>query len=394
MNLHEKPFFVVPRRPPTNFPAFFVGAGCLLLGLWAAPAQTAPILKHTFEENENGWISGTPTGTVSLTHDAKNVKAGKGALQFGYGVRKGELNVLTLPIPDGALAKAKALRFWIKTDKASPIGLSLNEKDGGHYFAAFSVPKDKWQLVELAPADFALGEGPNDPKDPNNKLDMDKVESVGLVDVAQFFANLEGDFAKLLNIGEGAHTLYLDEFTITDEVLPKTYTSADGEVRLDTFARPQLAWMAIGDVQVSRVEGKPLEGAGMQAKYHQSPLKGGAPASIAGFVKAIPVGILTGATKLIFSAASLKPAKLIVQLEEKSGGKYNTTIDLPGGPDRAEFSASLAELTAAQDSKDDNDKLDLDQVKQLVIIDVTGWFGGADTDNTLWLNNFRAVKSK
>ena len=36
----------------------------------------------------------------------------------------------------------------------------------------------------------------------------------------------------------------------------------------------------------------------------------------------------------------------------------------------------------------------MDQVNQLVVIDVTAWFGGADADNVLWLNNFRAVKSK
>ena len=57
-------------------------------------------------------------------------------------------------------------------------------------------------------------------------------------------------------------------------------------------------------------------------------------------------------------------------------------------------SATLADLTAAQDSKDNNDKLDLDQVKQLVVIDISGWVDGADADNTLWLNNFRATKSK
>ncbi len=189
-------------------------------------------------------------------------KAGKGALQFAYGVRKGELNILSLPTPDGVLAKAKAIRFWIKTDQATPITIFLNEKDGGHYHSTFTTPKDRWQVVELAPADFVLGEGPNDPKDPDNQLDMDQVESVGLIDVAQFFASAEGDFAKLLNVSEGARNLF------------------------------------------------------------------------------------------------------------------------------------LAEFTAAQDSKDDNDKLDLDQVKQLVILDVTGWFGGADADNTLWLNNFRALKSK
>ena len=43
----------------------------------------------------------------------------------------------------------------------------------------------------------------------------------------------------------------------------------------------------------------------------------------------------------------------------------------------------------AQDSKDNNNRLDLDQVKQILFFDATGILGGPVADNALWISKLR-----
>src|ERR1051325_9670415 len=97
------------------------------------------------------------------------------------------MDILLLPTPDMVLSKAKSFKFWIRTDHATPVGFTLQEKDGGRYNALFSTPKGVWQQVELSVADFQADTNKDAPKDPDGKLDMDQVEGVGIIDVAQIF---------------------------------------------------------------------------------------------------------------------------------------------------------------------------------------------------------------
>src|SRR5262249_2825038 len=110
--------------------------------------QTAPLIKAGFEENEGGWVTFGGGAKVSITHDAANVKEGKGALQYSYNIAKGEISALLLPTPDGALTKTKSIKFWIKTDHTSPLMVLLQEKEGGRYSSPLMVDQDKWQRVE------------------------------------------------------------------------------------------------------------------------------------------------------------------------------------------------------------------------------------------------------
>jgi hypothetical protein len=284
------------------------------------------------------------------------------------------------------LAKAKSISFWVKADRATPFAFTLQEKDGGRFSTVFAVQKDTWQRVEISTADLILDTGKDAPKVAIGRLDMDQVEGVALADMAQIFIQGDPAFATALGITEGKRTLNMDDFTVLPSPLAPASTLKGGEGLLDTFARPQVGWVPVGDVKLARAAGKPLDGAGLQAEYHQ------APAKFNGFIKFVSMGGLAGATKLAISAASLKPAKIVVQVEERGGGKYNTTIELPGNSGRADLTVSFADFKPAQDSKDDNNRLDLDQVTQVLFIDATGLLDNTDADNTLWINGIRAVK--
>ncbi len=359
----------------------FALTGCLS---FAFAQQAPPLLHHTFEGDQQGWMALGQNAKVSLVTDAAHVREGKSALRFDYGVSKGEFNLMLAQVPPGALEKAKSCSFWVKADYAAPLVMILQEKEGGRYTALFSVPADRWQQVELSVSDFILSGGPDDPKDPNNRLDMDQVEGIVLSDISQYFAQADAALAEAFGLKSGSHTLYLDDLRVSETALPGSFSVINGDVRLDTFARPQIGWMAVGGTRLSVVADKPLEGRALQADYRS------APGRIVAVVKPVQRGIFAGTGKLTLSMASAKPTKIILQVEERDGGKYNMVVDLPGDSEVKNLSFPFADFSPADDSRDPNNRLDLDQVHQVVFLDASGFLGVAEQENTLWINKLRA----
>jgi hypothetical protein len=353
----------------------------------AAQGQSQPFIRHSFEENEGGWTVFGPGTKVSRTTEAADVKEGKAALKLEYTIEKGTMGAMLLPTPNGELTKARAIRFWVKADYAAPVVISLQEKGNeGRYLSMFAAPAGKWQQVELSPGDFFLSEDANDPKDPNNKLDLDAVESIGVLDVAQMFAQAEPAVAAALGIKMGVHHLYLDDFSVSAEPLGPAAAVSDAEIKLDPMTRPQVSWFGIGVGSLTMASGAPLEGKSLQVDYHGAPMKP------AGFIKRFPRGKLIGMDKIVFNCASVKPAKVLVQLEERGGGKYSVMVDVPGGKTPKEISVKFSEMLEADDSKDSNGKLDLAEVQQLVLMDLLAWIEMSERDNTLWIGGLKASK--
>ena len=96
-----------------------------------------PILKHTFENGDSGWIHVGPNGAVRVTSDPANVKNGKSALEFDYEITGTGITLAALPLGTTSLAGMRALRFWLKTDSSTGIAVVLSEKTpgGGNYSA-------------------------------------------------------------------------------------------------------------------------------------------------------------------------------------------------------------------------------------------------------------------
>lgn len=361
--------------------------------VWArqeAAAQTPPppLLQHTFEQDEETWMPLGDNAKLSIARMEGQAKQGKGALQFTYSIKKGEFNALLLPVMGDTLKKAQSFRFWVWADHATPLVLALQERGSGRYLNVFSVPARTWQQVILSPSDFVLSEDANDPKDSNNKLDLDQIEGIGLIDFGQFFAQAEGEMiAKLFSIKTGEHTMLLDNFVVSEEPVSSP-SSAEGEVSLDAFARPQVGWLATGGVALSSSPGKPLDGRGMQAAYRTGR------EALSGLLKRIPRGALAGKSRLAFDVAAEKAARLVVQLEEVGGGKYNTIVEVPADKTVKKVTVAFDLFQAADDSKDSNNKLDLEKVNQIVVIDATGLLDGTEQANTLWIGSLRAVPAK
>jgi hypothetical protein len=367
----------------------WLSGGALALMLSAATAQTpAPLLKHTFDEDASGWIGFGLNTRASISHQVSF--NGQGALKFEYDIKKGTFSLLALQTPNGLLEKARTFRFWVQADYATTLGIILQEKDGARYYAPFAAPKGKWQKVELSTTDFTLMEGPGNPPDPDNRLDMDQVAAFAIGDVGQLFGMAgNADLEKLLNAQPGAHVFYIDDFTVTEEALPGAYAISGGDVRIDTFARPQVSWLSAGGVTLSRMEGGAPGERGLQADYRQ------APGRIIALMRPFTRGRLQGMTRLSFTAASTQGVTLLVQVEESGGGKFNTTVDVPEGGVPKAVTVDFADMNPADDSSIKDRKVRPELVIQLVLLDATGLQGmTTERDNTLRITNLRASAGK
>lgn len=332
-------------------------------------------------------------GKVSLDANPVNVKAGRASLRFDYNIAPHKFNALLKTGQPGEAAPIKSFRFWIKSDYSTNLIMVLQEQDSGRWNSLFHVPKNQWQRVELSPDDFQLSTEADDPKDNNNKLDMSLVSAAALADFKQIFAAVpDGDTKKLLGIQNGPHTFWIDDFEAIKQPLPPTPEDPLGAIVIDDFTRPQLHWMMLGDMLLQRVSEDQMKqvgravsvsGQGLQAEYRQQ--AGG----LVGFTKMLAPGLLKDMVALRFSIATEQPMTLLVQLEETGGGKYNTTIELPADTKPGEVRLVPMLFEVAEDSKDNNNRLDLDQIKQILFIDATGLLGGAVADNALWISKLR-----
>jgi hypothetical protein len=117
------------------------------------------------------------------------------SVSLDYKAVRGQLGLGILQTPGGRLAGMTHLQFRVKSDVTTMVGVMLSEKkpDGGDYSVIFWSPKDQWQQIDLAPADFSLNDGPKDPKDPDGRLDLDQVQAIAVFDAGQVFNQAPGD---------------------------------------------------------------------------------------------------------------------------------------------------------------------------------------------------------
>lgn len=355
---------------------------CAVCAPTALAQDPDSLLKETFADDLGGWQVIGPNAKVAVFIDSELKAPSPGALRMKYGVDKGQMSLLLRTVSGDLMKQAQSLRFWVRTDRTTTVAVVLAEEEGGRYIATAHVAANSWQKVELSIYDFALSTGPDDPKDPNGKLDLDRVTAIGLVDLAQMFAAVE---MPGFSVEAGARTLFLDDFEVSKQAISSSTSSQGEDLRIDSFAHPQLAWLGIGLDSLSRTTGTPLSANGLRADYTQS----SKPAIL---LRNLNPWVLTQSKTLRFEAASTKSCKLIVQLEESSGGKYNATIDVPADATKATpFTLSFADFKPSDDSKDDNGKLDLGQVKSLLFFDASGLLGTGSGANTLWIGNLLAL---
>ncbi|OIO94996.1 MAG: hypothetical protein AUJ96_27770 [Armatimonadetes bacterium CG2_30_66_41] len=79
-------------------------------------------------------------------------------------------------------------------------------------------------------------------------------------------------------------------------------------------------------------------------------------------------------------------AKLMLQVEERDGSGYNHQLDVGGGGKWQRHELAFVDCALADDKVDENGKLDMDQVRQLLLIDMSG-AAGEPGENSPWLDD-------
>jgi hypothetical protein len=85
-------------------------------------------------------------------------------------------------------------------------------------------------------------------------------------------------------------------------------------------------------------------------------------------------------------------ATVIISMKERDGSEYTQFIELTAGDELQPYEFDLASFTLSDDSQDENGQLDLTQVKELSIADVSVLSGKTVPTNTLWLDDLTFIE--
>jgi len=364
-----------------------VRASCVLwLAAVSGFAQTNPnvILRQEFQKDTDGWSALGTDAEVRAEAPAAGAPEGSGKLVFSYELTKDKHSGAVIRAPEG-FAHAQRIRFRIRSDRATPMGLLLSEKKpgGGNYVAWFWLPAGDWQQVDLTPADFTATDGPGDPVDSDGKLDLDAVEGIGLFDLEQFFGELPAaPLPVVVSDLSGKRTVEIEEFEILSSGEP---APAAKVASLAAFDRDFLDWVTLGGMNLKLSEkDNPLGESALEADYQ--PVDG----RMEVLLRRVSGPALAKTTRLQFDIASERETTLVVSLEMKKPGggqgpRFTLPIYPPGNKEVFHVDVKLADF-------DGQGRFDPAQWRSLAIVDVTAMGGGDTGANRLWIGNVRAVQ--
>jgi hypothetical protein len=333
------------------------------------------VFRQNFQGDTGTWMAMGEGAKVAPAADAHG-------LVFTYELAPKMFSGVVSPAPSD-LAKAQRIRFRVKTDHATAVGLILSEKKpaGGNYSAWFWSPANTWQWIEFTPADFTLNDGANDPKDADNKLDLDEVEGMGLFDLGQFFGRLgsSGDLPLSAHVDEGQHSITVESF----ELLNSPEAASSG-MRIGTLDRNFLDWATPGGMNLKLTRDNPLKGPALEASYEQTE------GQFQLLVRRMAGVELSKAKRLVFDIASDKEVTLMVSVEMNKaeggqGQRFTLPVFPPGGKEVFHVDVSLA------DFKGDG-TFDPSRWRTLAILDISTASGGTPGPNTIWIGNLEATE--
>jgi hypothetical protein len=325
---------------------------------------------------------------VAIIREAGSAKVGKGALAYSFTIAPGVISALALQRPID-LTGMKSMRLWVKCSQATAAIIGLGEASGASYQAVAHCPAGAWQEVAINLDELTVDDAS---KDPNGKLDLDQVVSMSVFDIGGFLATFLPDL-------KGPRSMALDDLSFSSKPVPATTGPAQVTRvvpihRVDNFETSIIRWIPISvdfsdgpkfnlfDATVAVDKDVP-EGGGKQSLKFAYPRKG---QKIHAVMRNLEKVDLARATGIDLALKSSHDGTFIVAIEEKDGSRYNKTVELHAG-DWKKLSLSLTEFTKADDTQDENDRLDAPQIKQVSIADISTLTGGAEAnENQVWID--------
>lgn len=321
------------------------------------PAEAAPIPGHfDFEQEQLDpvWTTTAAGASLQITRDPANVRSGRGALELSWVPVPGRLTFLTAE-PVCIAARARSLALSIKVTGPTPINYGVREADGSTYQGYLYSPGGVWHDLAVDLDELMLSEGT---PDENNRLDVGQITGIFVGDLS----NLSGEAGRSLGIKEGEQRLWLDNFVLSDRLAPHRSRRADGgALIIDDFEREPILCLPIGGPELTLVAG-PGDGdaSALRVGYNQQGYRW------AGFVAAVGYLDLTGYAGISLRVRADCPAPLTVVLEEWDGTKYSVRRNLDPARGWHDLRLEFAQFRLDRGSTDENDRLDLDQLRVLI----------------------------
>lgn len=373
-------------------------AGSLGLALPGAHAQDGARATYDFEDGVQGFssfvIKDNQPGVdaefpATVTHDKALVKTGTGSLLYTYKVEPKVVRALTLTtrVPAGT----RSLRFWVRSEVPTTYLVQLREEGGGEYQTTCSVPGSEWVQVRVNLDELI----PGDVKDANGKLDVDQLQSLMLLDIQNMLVNVPGGIEAHIPGFKAQRSLWMDDLVFSKEAVPVSsgvVKSPTGSAYLvDNFESGTVFWTAAkatfgdsvgfqifpSDVSLRilpeaagpGMARTPLEpgGKGLRWSYKR------VPKTAFMVTHSLEKRDLSKADRLRLSFNASRKSLLLIQLKEQGGAEYNFTVMPDDSVGWHTLELPFNTFSLSDSSKDDNNHLDPDKLKELSVADASAF---------------------
>lgn len=345
--------------------------------LWALPSSApSQSLRFDFSKDAQGWepLPSASSATLSTVEDA--TAPARRALEVRYRVARGQVVGVRRAVNG---ADGGGLRLHLKTERATTIVVGIIEADGSAYNKPIETREAQWMQVVVPFADLALAD---DAKDENGRLDLGQVRALVIIDAAGFLSSTTGD-----------RRLWLANYESISQTDADAGAAAARATAAEwTFETEPEGWIAIpppggtaAAVSVTPVKGSAAAGGGaLRVTYRVERKK------VAGVLRRVDGFGGVGVRAQLFTP---EPAMLVLGLIERDGSSYNLPVRTTGG-EWQDVDVLLQNFSLAEDSKDENRRLDANQVHVLVVADAAGFLGNAEGAREFLVGNYAIVSKE
>ncbi len=362
-------------------------ACAVAIALAASAAFAADLARWNFETGTEGWVSpdaqaivttgpGAAADSKALLLKFRRVATAEEAAQRGDVVGGA---FVQLPEPLGQ--DAAGLRLTVRTKLLTPLMVAVIETNGAMYNRVVTVPPGQWHNITLPLSTFRPDEGSAD-KDPDRRLTPSQIGGLGVADISfmlvRFAAEAQKQGFRVPTPQAGDNEIAIDEIALVDTapapISGLIEDAASGKL-------PGLLLFPAAGVEISRQQagpdGKPCWAVSYRLQAGQLfPLLWGTPG-------------LPASPGLHVRLGAESSAMLLLLVKEEDGSEYNTAIELAAGQmiDRL---IPWPDFRLADNSADENGKLDLDQVREITLVDLSAMLWQQSVTNTLYIGKLAA----
>lgn len=410
--------------------AVFVSVA-LSLCLWVVPhCENGRIIKQwEFEEDTGNWSTIDPEGEIRRTEAEGTVFAGEGALELAYrqrtpasadderqseqkekdteGEEKGKQKEEGFPgaaiVPlEVSLEGLSDISFAVGTTYSLPLSVALREEDESSYNATVWSGAGQWNEVELQLDDFILED---DSLDENDKLDVDQVRTLAIVDLSVFGRALQEQGLPFRGPPPRDIRLFLDNVQlravsasekqekgdIGQAPEQKEDDSADAaggddeRVTIDNCNSSTIQWLPLGGQELSMtVQGADETDRHLQVKFVAQP------GSIFALMRGMRAGTLAGCKAIVFDRKVEFSRMMVASLQMEGGGRFFKPLEKAKAGEWQTVKIMMSEFQPDKNSGASS-PVDPAKIKDFGLADISAIAENTISANTWHIRNVYAV---